>query len=221
MKRRTFGLACAAALAVLWYGSAQAQHTPRSTGLVVRGSFWDMNEGPDHIRIIDRPHYHAVEGGGAGGWLTLLSRTSDYWFMEFSLGGISREIASVSRIDGQDTQVMTVVPVLLGMRFYPLPAQNRSNLRPYLAAGGGPYWFADVFVREEYFHDEEVNVDTELKPGGYLGGGLDFMLTSWLGLNFDAKYHFVDFNANSDFSGYECGFGLQFMWGKHRPARRD
>lgn len=76
-------------------------------------------------------------------------------------------------------------------------------------------------MHEEYWDEEEVTINSKLKAGGYAGGGLDFMLTSWFGLNLDVKYHFVDFNSNSDFSGYEYGLGLQFMWGKYRPARRN
>lgn len=116
---------------------------------------------------------------------------------------------------------MTVVPVLLGMRYHLFSPQNRSNIRPYVAFGAGPYWFADIFVHEEYWDEEEVTINSKLKAGGYAGGGLDFMLTSWFGLNLDVKYHFVDFNSNSDFSGYEYGLGLQFMWGKYRPGRRN
>lgn len=221
MKSKCKAIFIAAATFALFASYAQAQIEPRATGIGLRGSYWDMNSAPDRIVITDYQRYHAVEGGGAGGWISFFSRTSENWFMEFNLGAISREIESVSRFDGQDTRVMTVVPVLLGMRYHLFSPQSRSNIRPYVAFGAGPYWFADIFVHEEYWDKEEVTINSKLKAGGYAGGGLDFMLTSWFGLNLDVKYHFVDFNSNSDFSGYEYGLGLQFMWGKYRPGRRN
>jgi outer membrane protein W len=187
-------------------------------GIGLRGSYWDMSDNATLVSIIDRHRHRVVDFGGAGGWLNFFSRTSDNWFLEFSLGAVARVVDEVEHAEGQDTQVKTVVPVLIGMRYHFLSPANRGALRPYLSFGGGPYWIADIFVRDRYY-EEEVTVNSELKTGGYAGLGLDFMMTDWFGLNFDVRRHFVSFNTNSEHSGYEYALGIQFMWGNYRPER--
>lgn len=199
-------------------GTAYAQ--TRSAGIGIRGSYWNMNRGGSLLRIENNHERQFVDLAGGGGWLSFLSRTSDSWFMEFSLGGLANTVEHVSYRDREDTRVKAMVPVLIGMRFHLLSAHNRGALRPYLAFGAGPYWAADVFV-ENYYYRDETHVDSELFAGGYLGGGMDFMILSWFGLNFDARRHFVGFDTNNEHSGYEYGLGVQFMWGNYRPERRE
>jgi hypothetical protein len=171
------------------------------------------------LRVENYNDHRLVDLGAGGGWLTFLSRTSDAWFLEFSLGGVAKQVESVQYIGGEDTHVLALVPVLAGMRFDMLSAHNRSALRPYLAFGAGPYWVADIFVQDRYF-EEEVHVSSDLHAGGYLGGGIDFMIFNWFGLNFDVRRHFVNFDANNEHSGYEYGMGLQFMWGNYRSEKK-
>jgi hypothetical protein len=42
------------------------------------------------------------------------------------------------------------------------------------------------------------------------------MLTSWFGINFDARYHFINFDVNDVRSGWEYGLGVIFAWGKYK-----
>ena len=112
------------------------------------------------------------------------------------------------------------MPVLVGMRYHLLSPRNSGALRPYFAFGAGPYWVADILV-ENYYDRDKARVESELFAGGYLGGGLDFMIFNWFGLNFDVRRHFVSFDTHNEHSGYEYGLGLQFMWGNYRPERRE
>jgi outer membrane protein W len=137
------------------------------------------------------------------------------------LGGIADVIERREYIEGADTRILTVIPVLLGLRHPLVSPFNGAALRPYIAFGGGPYWIGDVFVRERYYDSQEVAIASKLHAGGYAGGGLEFMLSSNFGLNFDVKHHFVNFNVNDEHSGYEFGMGLQFYWGDYKPARRE
>ncbi len=200
--------------------SVEVHAQARSAGIGIRGSYWNMNRGGSLLRIENSYERQSVDLAGGGGWISFISRTSDSWFMEFSLGGLAKTVEHVNFRDREDTRVKAVVPVLIGMRYHLLPAHNRGALRPYLAFGAGPYWAADVLV-ENYYYRDETHVDSELFGGGYLGGGLDFMILSWFGLNFDVRRHFVSFDTNNEHSGYEYGLGLQFLWGNYRPERRE
>ena len=72
------------------------------------------------------------------------------------------------------------------------------------------------YCKVERMYEDEVKIETKLRRGGYLGGGANFLLSDWFAINFDVKYHFIDFSKNHDNSGYEYGIGVSFMWGKYQ-----
>ena len=199
--------------ALLSYSSVSAQG--RSTGIGLRGTYWNMNNGPAHVIVRNHDDFSAVDVGNGGGWIFLFSRIDEQTFFEFSLGAIG-SVESVSHNDfSNDINVTAVTPVLLGFRHNLFSMRSRNALQPYIAYGAGPYWLHDIKVREDFYEDEAI-VKSRLKPGAYAGGGMNFMATSWFGLNFDVKYHFIDFNVNHDISGFEYGLGFCFMWGRYR-----
>lgn len=220
MKRyTTFLLAAIATVLGATSTSMQAQTPVRSTGIGVRGTYWRMNNSPAQVIVTNRADYQTVDVGNAGGWIFFLSRMSEQTFFEFSLGGVGSVKSETHYGFGEDVEAAVVTPLLLGFRFNLFSIYNENALQPYLAFGGGPYWLHDISVTERYY-DEEVVVKSKVKGGGYAGGGMNFMMTSWLGLNFDVKYHFIDFNVNNDYSGFEYGLGFVFMWGKFDAHRR-
>ena len=208
-------------LSTLNAATALAQIKPKTAGLGLRGSYWNIHGHSPAVYVRNGSYNDLVDLGGAGGWLYFFSRTSDSWFLELHLGGVADVIERREYFEGTDTRVLAIVPVLLGLRHPLVSPHNTTALRPYLACGGGPYWIADVFVRERYYGDQEVMISSKLHPGGYAGGGLEFMFSSNLGLNFDIKHHFVNFNVHDEHSGYEYAVGVQFYWGDYKPARRD
>lgn len=199
---------------------ASAQISPKTTGLGLYGSYWNMRGHTAGVYVRNTLTDDLIRLGGAGGWLHFFSRTGDYWFLELRLGGVADVIEQHEGFAGEETRVLAVAPVLLGLRHSLLSPHSSSALRPYIAFGGGPYWIAEVLVRENRYEEEEVSVDSELHPGAYAGGGLEFMLSSNFGLNFEIKHHFVDFNVHNEHSGYEYAVGVQFYWGDYKPARK-
>lgn len=203
-----------ATLAMLFsYASGWAQG--RSTGIGLRGTYWNMNNGPAHVIVTNHDDFSGVDVGNGGGWIFLFSRIDEQTFFEFSLGAVG-SVETLAH-DGfhDDVNVTAVTPVLLGFRHNLFSLRSRSALQPYIAYGAGPYWLHDIKVREDFYGDEAI-VKSKLKPGAYAGGGMNFMAASWFGLNFDVKYHFIDFNVNHDLSGFEYGLGFCFMWGRYR-----
>ncbi|MDZ7289009.1 MAG: hypothetical protein ONB44_01375 [candidate division KSB1 bacterium] len=195
-------------------------HTPvRSTGIGLRGSYWNMNNGPVQIIVSEYPAYTSVDFGNAGGWMYFFSRVEAQTFFEFSLGAVGNIKSESITPFREDVDVTAVTPVLLGFRHNLLSIHSPSALQPYIAYGAGPYWLHDVKIRNRYYEDE-VTVKSKVKPGAYAGAGMNFMLASWVGLNFDVKYHFVDFNVNHDYSGFDYGLGFSFMWGRYKPEHR-
>lgn len=219
MKYASLKYCFVAASVVMLASPGRTQIRQPTGGIGVRGSYWNANSNST-IHVIDDHLRSTVEIGGAGGWVNFLSRSGDRWFIELGLGGIARVIDHIETRDRSETYVTTIVPMVLGMRYHLSSPETSSPLRPYLAFGGGPYWLADITVFETR-HQDEVIVESHLMKGAYLGGGFDFMLTNWLGLNLDVKYHFLDLSSSNPNSGYEYGVGVQFMWGHYKSPNHN
>jgi len=192
-----------------------AKRDVKSTGIGLRGTYWKLNNDPTRIIVSDHGNYSSVNTGGGGVWLYLLSRMNYNTLFELSLGAVGKVEEETNYYTQSDVDVFAVTPILLGMRFELFSPDNQSALQPYLSLGGGPYWFSTITVKERLYEDE-VKIETELKRGGYLGGGVNFLLSDWFAINFDMKYHFINFNKNHENSGFEYGLGVNFMWGRFR-----
>ncbi len=190
----------------------------KKTGIGFRGSYWDMKISSPGV-FVEHSHFNDthVRAGGGGGWLFVFSRISPRDFVEFSIGGAGNAETTDNWFDKEEVKVEAVTPLLVGIRHDLLSAPGRSDLYPYVSAGLGPYWAHHVIAVEQYGYDDDyetVETTSKFLAGGYFGGGMNIMLTSWMGLNLDGRYHIVDFNANHEYSGFELGIGMIFMWGE-------
>jgi hypothetical protein len=205
-------------IAIVFATSLSANPRPlRKTGIGFRGGYWDMNNASYEISV-HRDHFETtrVKAGGGGGWLYVLSRVSPQDLFELSFGGAGHAETVDDWLD-EEVKVDAVTPLLFGLRHELFGSTRRSDLYPYVSAGVGPYWIHHVIAVERRGFDdhyEAVDTDSKVDFGGYIGGGVNVMLTSWMGLNLDGRYHLVDFNNNHDYSGFELGFGMVFMWGQ-------
>jgi len=116
---------------------------------------------------------------------------------------------------GETVAVSAVFPFLLGLRYDLLSNRFASSIQPYVTGGGGAYWSTTFTVRNQ-LTGEQGNGQVDLRLGAYTGGGVNFVFFSIFALNFDLRYHFVDFQRKQDSSGLEFGLGLSFMWGRKR-----
>ncbi len=200
---------------LLFFVNLFAQREVKSTGIGLRVSHWNMSNDQTRIIVSDYGNQTSVETGSGGAWLYLLSRMNRNTLFELSLGAVGSVDEETYYYTNSDVEVFAVTPILLGLRFELMSPENQSPLQPYLSLGGGPYWFSTVMVKETLDNDE-VQVETDLKRGGYLGGGANFLLSNWFAINLDLKYHFIEFNRNHENSGLEFGLGVSFMWGRFR-----
>lgn len=192
-----------------------AQREVKSTGIGVRGTYWKMTDDPTRISVSNYGDHTAVSTGSGGGYFYLLSRMNYNTLLELSIGAVGK-VEGESHYDAyNDVDVSAITPILLGVRFELLPPESQNSLKPYLSLGGGPYWLSKINATEG-INEAEVMVDTRLRSGGYLGGGANFLLTDWFALNFDMRYHFIDFNVKHVNSGFEYGIGVSLMWGTYR-----
>ena len=184
-----------------------------STGIGFRAGFWNMGSNSKFLTYINDNGQEYVETGGVGGWLTFVSRTSDYMTFELNLGGFGKVLTENMHFIDEEVDVTAVVPILLGIQREFLHVSNNSDLRPYLSFGGGPYWITNVIEDESADREEVI---TSVEPGLYFGGGLNFFLSPQFAITFDGKYHLVDFETEHEISGLEVGLGITVMWGKYK-----
>lgn len=203
-------------LVLALFGFAGAQSTVRASGIILRGTFWDVDMDRPIVSISD--YDESVHVGPAGGWLTFFSRVDNNRTLELSLGAIAKVDVGSEDSDG-DVSVRSVIPLLLGFRYDLLNVAHSGAMHPYISLGGGPYWHADVQVDDNRY-EENVGIRSKTWLGAYAGGGLNFHLSSWLAFNIDAKYHLVQLKPEHEFSGLEFGVGIGFMWGKYDSSGR-
>lgn len=187
-----------------------------SAGFGFRGNYWDVAEGNGELLFRNLDGLQEVSVGGFGGSIYFFSRIDEQSVVELSFGAIGAVKASDHLVNGENVDAVSVMPLVMGLRYQILPAISRSALQPYLQFGGGAYWVSDIRVRENFIDDEEVRITSRARPGGYAGIGLDFNLGRHAAINYDLKYHWVDFEREGLQNGFQFGIGLSLMWGNFR-----
>jgi hypothetical protein len=193
----------------------------RSSGIGFRVSYWNMHDAEGGFRVSTGGLNQSVNIEGFGFWLNFYSRVHNRWFMELNLGFVGRIDVEQKLLDKENVDVEGVIPFLFGIRYDLLTNRSPSRFHPYLSLGGGSYWRSSTSVRvDEVTGQEYVSAQGDANLGAYLGGGFNLPISSWLGLNFDLKYHLVELKVAKGISGPEFSIGLNFMWGKKKEIFR-
>ncbi|HEX9972083.1 MAG TPA: hypothetical protein VGD14_08445, partial [bacterium] len=197
---------------------AFSQGMSRSTGLGLRAGFWNVTGHPTRFSSSLTGSNVNVDIGGAGAWVYFFSRFYQNWFLEFNLGALGGIHGEQNQFLLYNVKATSIVPILFGLRYDMLSTRMPSSIQPYLAIGTGSYWIAtsEEILMNPFETETAINIESIQKYGAYLGGGANILVASWLALNFDLKYHFVDFQFEKDYSGLGFSFGFSFMWGSKR-----
>ena len=196
--------------------SVNAQGLTRSTGLGLQGGFWKINNQSMGIHVGTSGNNSSVNVEGAGGSLNFFSRLHQNWFIESSLGSVSKVRVVEQSLFDEDVNVSVMIPFLLGARYDLLTSRVESKIQPFLCAGTGTYWLVDTSVQNEGLNDSQVSTESNFYFGAYAGAGSYIVLASWFALNAITRYHFVDFSTSNPNSGFEFGVGFTLMWGHKR-----
>lgn len=190
-----------------------AEYWPK-TGIGLKGCYWDFVNEANGISISNYWGSTEVTVSGYGGGIFLLSQTNRHIFLEFTLGAVSSVHNSTVYGINENTGTISVIEILFGGRYNLFPEEVQTNIRPYISFGGGAYLINDTIVRQKNFpYEQLVSIETNVRPGGYLGFGFLFLFTKSFGMNFDMRYQFVDFQREDLQSGFEFGIGCVVLWG--------
>ncbi len=203
-------------MSIMLFGS-RAYGVSRSNGLGVRTSFWNITNHPTRIRASEYGQKATVDIGGIGAYLYFSSRLRQNAFLEFHLGMVGGVHQEQTNYFIESSEASAIVPILFGIRYDLLSTNIPTAIQPYIALGGGPYWTSRILANDIKSGGEAI-IDSKLKYGVYAGGGVNLMIASWLALNCDFKYHFVDFKVEREYSGLEFGLGFSVMWGRENET---
>jgi len=213
MKNFWFSVLTVTILLLIATNHSMANSWPR-TGIGFRASYADIVNKAQWISV------HGTESdinlGAYGGSIFFYSQIRDQFFMEFTLGAIGSVHNRTDYWDQEEVNTAAIIPVLFGVRYEILPSTIKSTLRPYVSAAVGPYWLNEIMVYNDHYFDEEVTIDTSIRPGGYAGAGVNFMLSKNVAINYDMRYHVVDFQDERYHNGFELGIGLTILWGDYQ-----
>ena len=148
---------------------------------------------------------------GFGGY-----RLNSRMMFEFTLGFVNR--GNVTVFDGIDSYVgnLVVYSMLAHVKFYPLP-RLFGKFYPYVTAGGGLYYGRhDVQFTTDYdffrVFDEKSGTDFNYA----LGGGLDWPLSSTIGLDFNVKFMPISLSNElveiTDFDALSVSVGVKYLF---------
>ena len=128
----------------------------------------------------------------------------------------SRTSTSVG-IGGTTSESATVVPVHLGITYYPERPAIRPSLRPYVSLSAGPY--LGSATNTEVGSTVAFKSVSDVALGLRATAGVDWFASRHTVLGIEMGYHFVsDFDerigSSDDYSGLEVSIGLGFLFGK-------
>jgi hypothetical protein len=155
----------------------------------------------------------------AGGFMGGL--TYSYWLQEdlamsISLLGMVGDLETKTATSEVSTHTVTVAPILMGVRYYLPRSSFETSWRPFLSVGMGPYIGTET--KSEINQTVLVEQSTVTAFGGFLGGGIDFILSRHFTIGLNTGYHFMtDFSeplgGRDNYSGPEFSIGFGYVFG--------
>lgn len=123
-------------------------------------------------------------------------RLSGVFLSEISGGVVNRGDVTIRELGDSYVGNLTIYPVHLRFKMYPLN-RSASRFQPYLMAGGGLYHARNdiQFVSSDGFFSI-VDEDSQTDVNFVLGVGMDWPIARTIGLDFQAAYMPIDFSRD-------------------------
>ena len=146
--------------------------------------------------------------GGFSGRIMYNYYPGPLYSFNVSVGILTSEV----KVENLSNYTSSVIPILMGMKYYFATSDENTPFRPYISGSMGALIGTEsaTGVRGVYTH-------TESAVGGSAGLGSDIILGSLIKLHADIAYNlFSDFEdeigGRTNYSGPEFSFGIGFMF---------
>ena len=197
------------------------------TDVVNYPSFTGKNSIDLHFGLFDNSGQSAitisstsVTTNSTNGFMGSLSY--QYWIKEYlsaklSLGALLIETKTTTGIINVSTETATLMPILIGVNFYPLQISRENNVLPYVSLAAGPY--IGTYTKNEVAITRIVANETVVEStfGLRIGGGVDFLIGSIFKMGLGVAYHSVsDFKepigGDTNYDGTEYLITIGFVF---------
>ncbi|UCH65368.1 MAG: outer membrane beta-barrel protein [Ignavibacterium sp.] len=140
----------------------------------------------------------------------------DYLSLRVGIGALVINANTAAGVTEVSTETATIVPILVGVNFYPIQMNKQSNFLPYISGYIGPYIgiYTSNVTGTTGVKSESI---VENAFGARLGAGLDLLIGDIFKLGIGIAYHFItDFSkpigSETNYSGpeYSISFGIVF-----------
>ena len=172
----------------------------------LRVSFWNNSQSAVSVGF----HGFSVETGtgGISGEIMYNYYPNNIYSFYVSAGVMNTEV----RVENLSTYTSTVIPIMMGMKYYFIDYSTDNPFRPYFAGSIG-----GLFGTESAVEILNVRTHTETAVGASAGIGSDIILGSLVKLQAEISYNlFTDFaeeiGGSKNYSGPEFSLGIGFMF---------
>ncbi|MFH1195416.1 MAG: outer membrane beta-barrel protein [bacterium] len=153
-----------------------------------------------------------TESGSLAGKIVFNYAFDKNWAITSSVGMLSANNTTLVSFSKVYTESASVLPVLIGVKYFPLEYSSTAKFSPYLLLTPGIYLGAST--RTEII---EVENKTQSAVGFLAGAGIDLKISSLVKLNLEGGYNLVtDFDTEIageyNYSGGEFSLGIGFMF---------
>jgi len=172
----------------------------------LKAAYWDNAKSEASVK--SNGYTVEADTGGLSGKIAYNYHFSD----EFALNVSAGVLQSKAKVTGLSIESSTIIPVLLGVKYYLIKFSAESPVKPYLLGAPGI-----LIGTESSVAQISINAHTETTFMIYVGAGVDFILGSLVKLTADAGYDLMtDFSESiagrKNYSGLEFSIGLGFMF---------
>ena len=194
--------------------SLQAQPLKGKSRIELKGGPWMINSA---VNVGLTGVETSIESGGILGGIAYGKWLQENLVIDISITALRADLSVNAGVTGVATNNAWVVPILVGVRYYPISSTLESSWRPYLRAGVGPY------IGSESKTEVNIQVIVESKTrtafGGFLGTGLDILLSKSFILGLEGGYNLIsDFSepigGRKNYSSGEFCIGISLLLGK-------
>ncbi len=172
----------------------------------LRISFWNNSQSAVSVGF----YGVSVETGtgGVSGEIMYNYYPNSIYSFNVSAGVMNTEV----RVENFSTYTSTVIPIMMGMKYYFIDYSVDNPFRPYISGSIG-----GLFGSESATGILNVYTHTETAIGTSAGIGSDIILGSLIKLHADISYNlFTDFaeeiGSRKNYSGPEFSIGMGFMF---------
>jgi len=144
-------------------------------------------------------------------------RLAPHFALAASIGALARGDSFIRQGSELTRARLTIFPLSLGLRVYPVALAPGRRILPYLSGGGS--LILGVQVIESSTFQSSYNSDTRATLGGSVGAGMDFRVAERMLLGFYGGYQNARFSKPlsdlpggvSDFSGPQFLFTFSYL----------